>query len=236
MAYIAKILFISLAFFFGMGVGQLSEVEEYYNKDLSREEVIEAWYMDDSDDNQRLPHHRVPNEFVSLHKLAELGVLSWRLDADQYETDEELNKIRESRKYLYMDIIEVSPDKLPNYEDMIKKFFEEHLHIDEEVRYCLGGSGYFDVRDRNDAWIRIWVKKGGLIVVPAGIYHRFTLDSSNHVKAIRLFAGDPIWTAYYRPHADHLPARKQYVETFGMITEGTAQAINDDAIDNVDEL
>ncbi|OIT19182.1 1,2-dihydroxy-3-keto-5-methylthiopentene dioxygenase 2, partial [Nicotiana attenuata] len=86
------------------------------------------------------------------------------------------------------DMIKVSPKKLPNYEEMMKKFFEENLHIDE--------GGYFDVRDRNGAWIRIWVKKGGLIVVPAGIYHRFTLDSSNYIKAIRLFAGDPIWTAY----------------------------------------
>ena len=34
--------------------------------------------------------------------LAELGVLSWRLDADNYETDEELKKIREERGYSYM--------------------------------------------------------------------------------------------------------------------------------------
>lgn len=34
--------------------------------------------------------------------LAELGVLSWKLDADNYETDEELKKIREARGYSYM--------------------------------------------------------------------------------------------------------------------------------------
>ncbi|KAH9764820.1 Acireductone dioxygenase (Fe(2+)-requiring) [Citrus sinensis] len=149
-----------------------------------REEVIQAWYMDDSDEDQRLPHHKDPKEFVSLDQLSELGVLSWRLDADNYETDEELKKIREDRGYSYMDFCEVCPEKLPNYEEKIKNFFEEHLHTDEEIRYCVAGSGYFDVRDHNEKWIRIWVKKGGMIVLPAGCYHRFTLDTDNYIKVI----------------------------------------------------
>ncbi|XP_052190113.1 acireductone dioxygenase 2-like isoform X4 [Diospyros lotus] len=182
-------------------------------------EIIQAWYMDDSNEDQRLPHHRNPEEYVTLDQLAELGVLSWRLDADNYETDEELKKILQARGYSYMpqalvqDMIEVCPEKLPNYEEKIKNFFEEHLHTDEEIRYCIAGSGYFDVRGCDDAWIRIWVKKGAVIALPAGIYHRFTLDTNNYIKAMRLFVGEPVRTPYNRPH-DHLPARKEYVETF----------------------
>ncbi|KAG9451720.1 hypothetical protein H6P81_004624 [Aristolochia fimbriata] len=179
-----------------------------------KEEVIQAWYMDDSAEDQRLLHHREPKEFVALEKLDELGVLSWRLDADKYETDEDLKKIRKARGYSYVDFCEVSRETLPNYDEKIKNFFEEHLHTDEEIRYCVAGSGYFDVRDHDDKWIRIAVKKGGMIVLPAGIYHRFTLDTNNYIKAMRLFVGDPVWTPFNRPH-DELPARKEYIETFG---------------------
>ncbi|RZC90230.1 hypothetical protein C5167_028323 [Papaver somniferum] len=152
----------------------------------SRAKVIQAWYMDESDEDQRLPHHREPKEYVSFDRLNELGVLSWNLDADNYETDEELKKIRAERGYTYVDFCTVCPEKMPNYDQKIKDFFEEHLHTDEEIRYCVDGSGYFDVRDENEKWIRVWVKKGGMIVLPAGMYHRFTLDTDNYIKVFQL--------------------------------------------------
>ncbi|XP_015635078.1 acireductone dioxygenase 3 isoform X1 [Oryza sativa Japonica Group] len=178
------------------------------------EEVVQAWYMDDDDnaeEDQRLPHRRQPDDLLPLAKLLDLGLVAMRLDADNHEHDENLKIMREQRGYLHMDIVELTPEKMPNYEVMIKRFFEEHLHTDEEVRYCLDGSGYFDVRDENDKWVRVSVRKGALIVVPAGIYHRFTLDTNNYIKTMRLFSGGPDWTAYNRPH-DHLPERKKYLE------------------------
>lgn len=38
------------------------------------------------------------------------------------------------------------------------------------------------MRDKDEQWIRIALKKGDMIVLPEGIYHRFTLDETNYVK------------------------------------------------------
>lgn len=163
--------------------------------------MVSAWFMDDSDSDQRLEHHKSPPEFLDLEQLRRrTGVLYWKvslvtlfrrfilkdildtlltqIDADNYESDAKLAAIRKERGYSYMDCLECSPEKLADYEEKIKMFFKEHLHSDEEIRFVVDGTGYFDVRDIEDHWIRIKVEKGDLIVLPAGIYHRFTLDTN----------------------------------------------------------
>ncbi|TSM77390.1 1,2-dihydroxy-3-keto-5-methylthiopentene dioxygenase [Bagarius yarrelli] len=174
--------------------------------------VLEAWYMDESTEDPRQCHKLNPNQPVSLQELRDIGVCYWKLKADIYENDPELQKIREENGYSYMDIIDIHPDKLPNYEEKLKTFYEEHLHLDDEIRYILDGRAYFDVRDKNDRWIRILMTKGDMITLPAGIYHRFTMDETNYTKAMRLFVGEPVWKAYNRP-ADHFDIRQQYVDS-----------------------
>eukprot|EP00878_Enallax_costatus_P002542 GHUV01002724.1.p1 GENE.GHUV01002724.1~~GHUV01002724.1.p1 ORF type:complete len:203 (+),score=49.96 GHUV01002724.1:194-802(+) len=180
----------------------------------AEESTLEAWHMDDSSEDQRLPHKKEPNEPCSLAKLRELGVLSWKLDADNCENDPKLEAIKKVRSYSYTEVIEISKATLPGYDEKIKSFYEEHIHTDEEIRYILAGTGYFDVRDHDDRWIRIKCGKGDMLVLPEGIYHRFTLDTNDYLKAMRLFVGTPVWTPYNRPQEEN-QSRLNYLKQFG---------------------
>eukprot|EP00887_Chlorella_sp_A99_P002620 scaffold6.g2620.t1 len=222
------------------------------------EVTVEAWYMDDdTTSDQRAPRRlercavtragsldgQTPNKPAAAAALAALGVLTWRLSGDDWENDPKLAAIRKVRNYTYSDVITCCPDKLDNYEKVMKSLYTEHLHGDEEIRYIVEGSGgrlrwregggrrgrlrgereqgrrkvgkrgYFDMRDQENRWIRIYTKKGDMIVVPEGIWHRFTLDETNFIVAVRLFIGFPVWTPFNRDTVgEEHPSRVKYLK------------------------
>ncbi|KAI6177403.1 1,2-dihydroxy-3-keto-5-methylthiopentene dioxygenase-like protein [Aphelenchoides bicaudatus] len=176
--------------------------------------MVKAWFMLEHPKNPREECHVDPHEEVSLDKLASIGVFYDFVDPN--EREEKLEPLAKERGYTYSDEVRVSPELLPDYEEKIAFFFEEHLHTDDEVRYVIDGCGYFDVRDKSDRWIRIKSEPGDLITLPAGIYHRFTPNTGNYIHAKRLFKGVPIWTAHFRKDEEtpKMPIRQEYLEKF----------------------
>ena len=197
------------------------------------EDWPEAWYMvaDDMVKNQKCENRMSPNKVVSVKEMKELGLNYWKMDAETYKypvksipwdpkdaTDPRLKSLRDERGYSYADVLTIHPDYLPGFDTHVKNFFTEHIHDAEEIRYILGGSGFFDVRDPLDQWIRIWVKKGDLMTLPEGIYHRFTCDETDFIHAMRMFIGVPCWTPINRftEDTENHKSRKLYVCNYCM--------------------
>lgn len=53
-----------------------------------------------------------------------------------------------------------------------------------------------------------------MIVLPEGIYHRYTNDENNFIKAMRFFVGEPVWTPYNRKDImeDANASRRKYIQ------------------------
>ncbi|KAM9951140.1 hypothetical protein ACTFIT_012246 [Dictyostelium discoideum] len=137
------------------------------------------------------------SDVISLDYLKEHNVLYFPMDMENENYKEPLETLCKERGYKNRDEVKLSKET-PGLEDKLKIFFEEHLHDDEEIRFILDGCGFFDIRDKNDKWVRIRVEKGDLIIVPANMYHRFALDESRNIHAMRLFTDAPKWVPINR--------------------------------------
>lgn len=166
---------------------------------------MKAFYHDGSDLDQRELHDS--GEAVTDEELAQLGVLAYHFDSES-----KVDALAAERNYVNRDVITISPTALPEYESKIANFYSEHLHEDEEIRYILDGDGFFDVRNQSDRWVRCHLFKGDLLILPAGIYHRFTTSSSNYIKAMRLFQAEPKWVPHNRP-CDDMAVRSEYLKS-----------------------
>ncbi|KAM6500890.1 Acireductone dioxygenase ARD family [Amanita muscaria] len=174
---------------------------------------MRAYYYDNLPGDQRLPHDYIPSRPVSVEALKAIDVSYWSVPVEGYQA--KIDAIAKERGYKNRDTINCSKEGLKEaYEDKIRSFFEEHMHEDEEIRYILSGTGFFDVRETpSDAWIRIAIEPGDLLVLPSGIYHRFTLDESNKIQALRLFKEEPKWIPYNRSEeTDANPYRAEYLK------------------------
>lgn len=90
---------------------------------------VQAWSI-----NKTTEDHAQAGHLVDLLKwLHGLRVLYWKLDADK-SNDPGLGEIRKGRNYSWTDITTICKNKHPNYEEKIKMFNEEDLHLDGDQR------------------------------------------------------------------------------------------------------
>lgn len=153
---------------------------------------------------------------VSIEDLEKIGVKYFHVTSK-----EELDAIAAERDYKNRDEVTLNLDSfggdIDSFNAKMKQFYKEHYHEDEEIRYIVEGEGYFDVRDGEERWIRAKLVPNDMLVLPAGIYHRFTLTSAlRQVKAVRLFKDEPKWEAINRDSGRNTEARTEYVNSIAV--------------------
>jgi 1,2-dihydroxy-3-keto-5-methylthiopentene dioxygenase len=136
-------------------------------------------------------------EQIDTSSLEQVGVFHERLNVTPENFQPTLDTLKSERGYVEQDEVELRPD-MDNLEEICAKFADEHLHTDDEVRFVLDGEGIFDIRSREDRWMRVTVQTGDLIVVPANLHHRFFLTDSNQIRCVRLFKDSSGWVPHYR--------------------------------------
>jgi 1,2-dihydroxy-3-keto-5-methylthiopentene dioxygenase len=177
--------------------------------------ALKAWYLDDEVSKPTLRRlslklgRKVGAPPVTLATLKDLGVAYFKINLNDFSL---VNQIVKERCYKHTDEVRVS--QTCKDEVYIEKWFVEHMNEDEQIRLITDGSCFFDVRSRQDTWIRIHVNAGDLIILPAGIYHRGTLDEDDYCAIMRLFRDSQRWNAISRSEkrADSHAARVQYLK------------------------
>jgi 1,2-dihydroxy-3-keto-5-methylthiopentene dioxygenase len=134
-------------------------------------------------------------EAIPRERLIAEGVFHAHIAPEGWEVP--IDEVMRMRGYRTRDEVRLSPGT-EGLDAILAKFDREHLHTDDEVRYVLAGEGVFDIRSRDDRWMRIVVGPGDLIVVPKERHHRFFLGEARTIHAVRLFEDQAGWVPHYR--------------------------------------
>ncbi|KEG11449.1 1,2-Dihydroxy-3-keto-5-methylthiopentene dioxygenase [Trypanosoma grayi] len=161
--------------------------------------MVQAWYLDDETSKPTLriaslkKGRRRDSPPVTLQQLKELGVVYYNVSLNEFSV---VKQIVKERQYKHTDEIRVS--QTCKDEQFLERWFQEHYNEDEQIRFVTDGSCFFDVRSKEDKWIRIHAKVGDLFIFAPGLYHRATLDEDDFVSLYRIFRDSPRFAPFFR--------------------------------------
>jgi 1,2-dihydroxy-3-keto-5-methylthiopentene dioxygenase len=129
----------------------------------------------------------------------------WHLEknlSDNASSDEilsayqiEIDKLMKETGYQSFDVITMEASH-PQKNVLRAKFFAEHTHSEDEIRFFVRGRGLFTMHVKEKVF-ELTCEKDDLINVPAGIPHWFDMGDTPNFTCIRLFDSPDGWIATY---------------------------------------
>lgn len=106
---------------------------------------------------------------------------------------EEIRALRDECGFQAADVISLNPDN-PQKDVFRKKFLDEHVHSEDEVRFFVRGQGLFYLHFGDQVYA-VLCQKNDLISVPDGTRHWFDMGPEPAFTCIRLFTNPEGWVA-----------------------------------------
>jgi 1,2-dihydroxy-3-keto-5-methylthiopentene dioxygenase len=107
----------------------------------------------------------------------------------------DIERLKAECGYQAVDVVRCLPDN-PNREELRRKFLDEHVHEEDEVRFFVEGAGIFYLRAAGKVHALL-CERGDLLGVPAGTRHWFDMGPEPRFTAIRLFTNPAGWVARF---------------------------------------
>jgi 1,2-dihydroxy-3-keto-5-methylthiopentene dioxygenase len=107
----------------------------------------------------------------------------------------DIDKLVAENGFKTVDVVSIAPDH-PQRETMRAKFLDEHYHMEDEVRFFVGGSGLFTLHIGARVY-EVLCEKGDLISVPAKTTHWFDMGPAPSFIAIRFFKEPDGWVGHF---------------------------------------
>lgn len=108
---------------------------------------------------------------------------------------EEVAALRREWGYQSADVVRI-PRGTPDTAPMRGKFLNEHIHVEDEVRFFVEGSGSFYLHV-DERIFHVVCEQHDLISVPARTRHWFDMGTAPYFCAIRLFTNPTGWVAEF---------------------------------------
>lgn len=109
--------------------------------------------------------------------------------------EDEISRLKSECGFTTADVVSLTPAH-PDREVFRQKFLNEHRHVEDEVRFFVGGQGLFYLHLESKVYV-VLCQQNDLISVPDGTPHWFDMGSAPEFTCIRLFSNPEGWVAEF---------------------------------------